>query len=351
MHHADAAGALADGRGDALARAGAHVARGEHPGHARLQEEWAPIARAESLAVEGTTLCMQCVAREHRVELRLVFPRTGGIRVFGAAQGDWRPAELLPLRVAESGDPLVAESTDCRVVIRRDPFSLAFHDGARNAVTQIAAGALALRFGPGLKVLAVDIRSQLRSDEVIYGFGERYDSFNHNGNVLTLWGTDDWIGNGVGLRNTTYKPLPIFHSSRGYSVFVNSSYRLRADVGRTDTSTCRLTLHGPILDFYLWIGTPEKALQSYTALTGRPPLPPRWAFEPWMGRGGEAWANGPLANATLTIIIPAPQSSSKTRRPAYVSSATKSLKMLLNTSSTLSPAQVPCRVGRHRPIQ
>ena len=55
----------------------------------------------------------------------------------------------------------------------------------------------------------------------------------------------------------------------------------------------RLTQQGPIFDFYFLIGSPEKTLQAYTALTGRPPLPSKWVFEPWMGRGGGAWAHGP----------------------------------------------------------
>jgi len=115
--------------------------------------------------------------------------------------------------------------------------------------------------------------------------------------VLTLWGTDNWVGNGEGAANTTYKPLPIFHSSKGYMVFDNSSYRLRADIGKSEPNQYRLTQHGPIFDFYFWIGSPEKRMQSYTALTGTPPLPPKWAFEPWMGRGEDAWASGPLHDA------------------------------------------------------
>ena len=145
--------------------------------------------------------------------------------------------------------------------------------------------------------MAIDYRNSLTPDEVIYGFGEKYDRLNQNGNVLTLWGTDNWVGNGIGRANTTYKPLPIFHSSKGYMVFDNSSYRLRADIGKADPNQYRLTQLGPIFDFYFWIGAPEKRLQSYTALTGTPPLPPKWAFEPWMGRGGEAWASGPLHDA------------------------------------------------------
>src|SRR5690606_29547298 len=111
------------------------------------------------------------------------------------------------------------------------------------------------------------------TDEVIYGFGERYDHFNQRGNVLTLWGVDDWLGITVGLRNQTYKPIPVFHSSKGYTVFNNSSYRLRADVGKTQSDILRLSQHGPIFDYYFWIDSPKEALNAYTDLTGKPFLP------------------------------------------------------------------------------
>ena len=115
--------------------------------------------------------------------------------------------------------------------------------------------------------------------------------------MLTLWGSDDWLGNGEGLANTSYKAVPIFHSSNGYMVFNNSSYRLRADIGKRHPTEYRITQQGPIFDYYFWIGAPEKRLQSYTALTGRVPLPPKWVFEPWMGRGEGAWKQGRLQDA------------------------------------------------------
>jgi len=50
--------------------------------------------------------------------------------------------------------------------------------------------------------------------------------------------------------------------------------------------------------------------------------------------------NGPLASVTFTFRIPGPSTSANTRRPSYVSSATKSIKLVLNTSSTLTVSQV-----------
>jgi alpha-glucosidase (family GH31 glycosyl hydrolase) len=266
------------------------------PGDIR-KDEWHPITTAESLEVSGNLLRMRCKAGDHGINLHLALPKTGGVRIFTADEGHIKPADLLPLKVMRSSSSWSIETADGRVTIRREPFSISFNDAAGDPVLQIGADDLAFRFSPESRVLATDFKNRLDPSEVIYGFGEKYDHFDHNGNVLTLWGTDDWVGNGMGLRNTTYKPLPIFHSSKGYMVFGNSSYRLRADVGRTDSSRYRLSQHGPIFDYYFWIGSPEKALQSYTALTGRPILPPRWAFEPWMGRGGEAWAHGLLHDA------------------------------------------------------
>ncbi len=259
-----------------------------------LKDDWKPITSAESLDVEGNTLLMRCTADGRKVDLRVAFPATGGVRIYGRDEGYWRPADLLPLSARRTPTSCSIETADGKIVIHQNPFSISFYDASGNEVTQIGAMGLAFRFGSDGEILAIDYRNRLDANEVIYGFGEKYDRFNQNGNVLTLWGTDDWVGNGEGAANTTYKPLPIFHSSKGYMVFDNSSYRLRADIGKSEPNEYRLTQHGPIFDFYFFIGSPEKRLQSYTALTGTPPLPPKWAFEPWMGRGEDAWASGPL---------------------------------------------------------
>ena len=262
-----------------------------------LKDAWTPVTTVTSLKVQENTMLMCCKAGSHDIQLSLALPAAGGIRIYGSDQGYWRPDGLLPLEATNTSGSWSINVSDGKIVINENPFSVTLYDASGKVATQIGARNLAFRFGEDGKILAGDFRNQLDFDEVIFGFGEKYDRFNHNRNVLTLWGSDDWVGNGEGLANTTYKPLPIFHSSKGYLVFVNSSYRLRADIGKTNPNEYRITQHGPVFDYYFFLGTPEKTLQSYTALTGRPPLPPKWAFEPWMGRGGEAWASGELHNA------------------------------------------------------
>lgn len=258
--------------------------------------EWIPISRVDGFETDGNVLSFECLAGGHSVNLHLELPASGGFRLYGDNEGYFKPAELLPLTIVPFAESLSITNSSGQIVIGQDPFVVSFYDTTGNLVTRIGPNDLSFRFGPDGRISAVDFRNNLDPDEVIFGFGERYDRFNENGNVLTLWGMDDWFGNTIGLMNETYKPIALFHSSRGYTVFDNSTYRLRADIGRTDPRRCRLTQQGPILDYYFWIGPHEAAIESYTALTGKPILPPKWAFEPWMGRTGRGW-NAPSHNA------------------------------------------------------
>ena len=252
-------------------------------------QKWTPISRMNGMRAERNILSMQCLAGGHSVNLHLSLPRTGGIRLYGDDEGYFKPNQLLPLNLSQTRGSISVPTLDGRVVIKQKPFAISFYDGAGNVVTRIGPNDLSFRFGPDGKVAAVDFKNRLEHDEVIFGFGERYDRFNENGNVLTLWGMDDWFGNTIGLMNQTYKPIAFFRSSKGYTVFDNSTYRLRADIGKTDPRRYRLTQQGPIFDYYVWLGASEHAIASYTALTGNPVLPPKWAFEPWMGRTGRGW--------------------------------------------------------------
>ena len=148
-----------------------------------------------------------------------------------------------------------------------------------------------------------NLRGGLISGENIFGLGERFDSFDQRGKTLTLWQLDAWdsLYRG-GLENQAYKPIPLWHSSAGYSVFWNSSYEIRADFGSAREDRYRVVAHGPIFDLYLWPGDYKNVLKEYTSLTGKPLLPPVWAFEPWMGGGGERWARNPEKNPTETML-------------------------------------------------
>jgi alpha-glucosidase (family GH31 glycosyl hydrolase) len=250
---------------------------------------WAPVTQVESAEREDRVLALHCRVGSQLVDLHLSFPKSGGVRVYGNEEGYFKPDSLMPLNLIQSVNTCSIATRGGKAVVRYNPFSILFINGTGKPATEIGPGDLAFRFDANGKTTAVDFKNHLDPDEVIYGFGEKYNHFDENGSVLTLWGMDDWSGNTFGLRNQSYKPIELFHSSKGYTIFDNSTYRLRADIGRTDTQQYRLTQQGPVFDYYVWTGSPEKAIRSCTSLTGEPILPPKWAFEPWMGRTGRGW--------------------------------------------------------------
>ncbi|HEX3718690.1 MAG TPA: TIM-barrel domain-containing protein [Verrucomicrobiae bacterium] len=259
-------------------------------------EEWTAVTKVKTVEARDNVAILHCAAGSRPVDVHLSFPATGGVRLWANAEGFFKPAALLPLKLYNSHDNVRIAASNESVLVARKSFGITFCDSLGRKVARLGPGSLAFRFDSDGKVLAVDFRNHLDPDEVIYGFGEKYDRFNENGNVLTLWGVDDWIGNTEGLRNQSYKPVPVFHSGKGYSVFVNSTYQVRADVGKSRSNEIRLSQHGPVFDYYFWIEPPAQAIESYTALTGKPLLPPKWAFEPWIGRTGRGWSDGPLRN-------------------------------------------------------
>ncbi len=60
---------------------------------------------------------------------------------------------------------------------------------------------------------------------------------------------------------------------------------LTADVGHSRPSVLSIGVDDPVIDLYVVAGAdPAARLTAYTALTGRPDVPPPWAFGYWMGR-------------------------------------------------------------------
>ena len=156
-----------------------------------------------------------------------------------------------------------------------------------------AGDILLLGEGPE-EIRGFDLYWKLEKESFVYGFGERFDGLHQRGRILTLWQRDACEGCLASIGNQSYKNIPLLHDSAGYSLFFNTHYRIRADVGQENPDRMRITGMGPVLDFFVWCGEPGQVMQDYARLTGAPLLPPRWVFEPWAGGGAGRWYHGPL---------------------------------------------------------
>jgi alpha-glucosidase (family GH31 glycosyl hydrolase) len=117
------------------------------------------------------------------------------------------------------------------------------------------------------------------------------------------------------VRPTTAVYGPFYHSSRGYGLLVGGTTLGEFDLAATEPEQIGMRFETGAapesrrLRLYLFYGPDHPTiLDEYTGLTGRPFVPPDWAFRHWLWRGeleiGEpALLDGVLMNAQLVEDI------------------------------------------------
>lgn len=124
----------------------------------------------------------------------------------------------------------------------------------------------------------ISIGLDLAVNEKIYGLGERFSPFVKNGQSIDIWNED-----GGTSSEQAYKNVPLYISSRGYGVFVNSPARVMYEVQSERTTRVNIAVKAESVEYMVIAGpTPKDILSRYTALTGRPPLPPAWSYGLWL---------------------------------------------------------------------
>lgn len=135
-------------------------------------------------------------------------------------------------------------------------------------------------FHPAKDPRTTYLREQLKTGigECIYGFGEKFTPFVKNGQTVEMWNND-----GGTCTEQSYKNIPFYLSSKSYGVFVNSSDKVSFEVNSDTVSKVSFTVPGETLEYFVFGGENlEAVLERYTALTGRPALPPAYTFGLWL---------------------------------------------------------------------
>lgn len=114
--------------------------------------------------------------------------------------------------------------------------------------------------------------------ECVYGLGERFTAFVKNGQVVEMWNED-----GGTSSELAYKNIPFYLTNRGYGVFVNHPEKVSFEIASEKVERVQFSVPGESLEYFVIYGpAPKEILERYTALTGRPALPPAWSFGLWL---------------------------------------------------------------------
>lgn len=193
------------------------------------------------------------------------------------------------VELKEEGTSIVFSTARTRLIIRKNPWEMIVElDGSELTREQIRdfnvdqrykgipVGFTVDRWG---KVTDCFETMYLHTDEDFYGFGERFTDFNKRGQKITVWQRDAQSTSA----DVSYKSMPYFMSTYGYSIAVNTYTRNHFNMGASSSVSYNMEVEDPYLDYYMFCNRDYKGLiRDYTALSGRSPMVPKWAFGFWI---------------------------------------------------------------------
>jgi alpha-D-xyloside xylohydrolase len=182
------------------------------------------------------------------------------------------------ISVSEDADSITFDAgAGVTLRIGRRPFTLTLLDGAKK-LTSTREGS-----GVGVMEVAGDRdyvlqRLSLGVGAHVYGAGERFGPLVRDGQTVNIWNEDPGTET-----DQAYKNISFLLTNQGFGLFVRDPGRVDFEVMTERVSAIQTSVPGSELDCYFVAGhTPKQILERYTALTGRPPLPPLWSFGLWL---------------------------------------------------------------------
>lgn len=132
------------------------------------------------------------------------------------------------------------------------------------------------------KLIKAKLVFEIEPSSEWYGMGERFSTVAFSNCEIDHYVYNQYKDQG----HRTYIPVPLAIGPHGFGLYLESSLysifrigtvksdllEIEADVDKTCNQ----------LSWYHLAGSPLEQLSQYTAITGRPKLPPKWAFGPWM---------------------------------------------------------------------
>jgi alpha-glucosidase len=207
--------------------------------------------------------------------VRVLLKRSSSTRVLASfAVEASMQASSVPYQLEERDGVLFVRTSELGVRISKQPLRVALLD-VQGAVLSEQAAPIAWQDAGWA------CSWRLARGEQVYGLGDKVKGFDRRGQAFELWNTDayGWKPDADPL----YKSLPFLlflNQGQAHGLFIDSPARAQLDVGKAVSDQFSyLAEAGDSLDYYLLSGPdPKRVVESYASLTGRMPLPPRWAL-------------------------------------------------------------------------
>jgi alpha-glucosidase len=253
---------------------------------AHAAAQWASLGAMPAPSRQQNTLLFK--STQSTIAITSVTPEI--VRVRFSASGGFGRDHSYAVVPQEAGDPRatfeltrgrsIIRTAAVQVTIRHAPFRIAFADASGNSLDEDDP-----EKGLAFSGRTVRVWKRLADEEHVYGFGEKTGRLDKRGWQLGGYSFAMWNSDTYGYDSSTdpiYAAVPFFMVVKGgtaHGIFLDSTFRSTFDVGRESQQLLSFGTDGGQLDYYFIYGpTPKDVVTRYTQLTGRMPLPPRWAL-------------------------------------------------------------------------
>ncbi len=218
------------------------------------------------------------------ISLAVLAPNLLHIRV--VPNGIWRPQrswavtpadEQWPIpdfTLGQTEETLELHTEQLQVELQRDPPRIRCRDAQGIPFAQDTY------LGMGWRRDTIAAWKRLEAEEHCYGLGQRTGALNKRTSICTNWTTDAWQH--TYLADALYQAIPFalfLRPGLAYGILLNTTHWSQFDLGSELEDVWHMETRAPELDYYVILGPdPPQILATYTQLTGRMPLPPRWAL-------------------------------------------------------------------------
>ena len=176
---------------------------------------------------------------------------------------------IVKTRLTETNDWLKLSTDSLEVLLHKNPFYIAYHYHGDTLLKE-KNGYFRRTDNDGLQF-------KIDKNEKLYGLGERAIDFKLNGNRYNLYNRPKY-GYGLPAKNLNYS-VPLLVSSKRYLLYFDNPEKGYADIGEAEPDILEWGAIGGLMKYFFIASTDFYGLsRQWAQLTGRQPLPPRWAL-------------------------------------------------------------------------
>lgn len=183
--------------------------------------------------------------------------------------------ETVHVQIEEFDEKILLTSPKLTVELQKSPLRVCVKDINGNILVTES------KLGMGYtSTNAVFCFKEMDADDHFYGFGEKTGFLDKRGEKMTMWNSDVFAPHNPET-DPLYQSIPYFmtvRNGKAHGIFFDNTFKTTFDfMSKNDTYS--FSAEGGQLDYYILAGpSPKNVIEQYTDLTGRMPLPPKWAL-------------------------------------------------------------------------